>query len=80
MLTVEVPRAKLLEPLLENYLIYSAKSKAGSTGKQSKTNQDVVFTSQKMALGIKGFVVCDGHGLNGHLVSGYIKSHLLSTS
>jgi hypothetical protein len=78
-LTVEVQRTKLLDPLMNKSFIHSAKSKAGSTGKQTKTNQDVAFASQKMMEGMKAFVVCDGHGTNGHLVSGYIKSHLLST-
>lgn len=76
---MDIPRTKLLEPLYDSYFIFSAKTKAGSSGKQIKTNQDIVFSSQKMVLGMKGFVVCDGHGLYGHVVSAYIKSNLLST-
>jgi serine/threonine protein phosphatase PrpC len=68
-----------LDPLTNNLFIFSAKSKAGSTGKQIKVNQDIAFASQKLAEGVKAFVVCDGHGLNGHLVSAFIKSRLLST-
>ena len=41
-------RTKLLDPIMNKLFIHSAKSKAGSTGKQLKTNQDVVFSSQKM--------------------------------
>jgi serine/threonine protein phosphatase PrpC len=25
------------------------------------------------------FCVCDGHGINGHIVSAFIRSHLVST-
>lgn len=31
-----------------------------------------------MRFGLKLYCVCDGHGLNGHLVSAFIKIHLIS--
>lgn len=57
---------------------FASKSKAGTNGKQTKTNQDIAVIDVKMPFGIKLFCVCDGHGLNGHLVSAFIKTHLLS--
>lgn len=30
------------------------------------------------SLGYNFFAVCDGHGVNGHIVSGYIKNNLSS--
>jgi len=54
------------------------KSKAGTTGKQAKINQDIAIIDIKLPFEVKLFCVCDGHGLNGHLVSAFIKSHLLS--
>ena len=58
---------------------FSMKSKAGTNGKQTKINQDIGIVEMKMPFGIKLFGVCDGHGLNGHLVSAFIKANLLST-
>lgn len=55
------------------------KTKAGTTGKHSKTNQDMAMIDVKLPFGIQLFGVCDGHGVNGHLVSFFIKIHLLST-
>lgn len=54
------------------------KTKAGTNGKQTKINQDTAFIEQKFAFGLKCFCVCDGHGLNGHTVSAYIKNFLIS--
>ena len=58
---------------------YIVKTKAGTTGKQTKVNQDVAIIDTKLPFGLKLFCVCDGHGLNGHIVSGFIKTHLIST-
>lgn len=57
---------------------WSCKTKAGTSGKQTKINQDIAIADGKFPFGIKVFGICDGHGLNGHLVSAYIKSHLIS--
>lgn len=43
-----------------------------------KTNQDSYFIQKDFA-GLKGlwaFGVMDGHGIQGHLVSGYVKTQL----
>jgi serine/threonine protein phosphatase PrpC len=57
---------------------YGYKTKAGSMPNNvPKTNQDS-FIIQANVFGSQFrdyFAVCDGHGLHGHLVSGYIKSH-----
>jgi serine/threonine protein phosphatase PrpC len=57
---------------------YAVKTKAGTNGKQAKTNQDIALVDVKLPFGIKLFGVCDGHGVNGHHVSAFIKGHLLS--
>lgn len=54
------------------------KTKAGTNGKQVKINQDCGFIEQKLPFGLKCYFVCDGHGLNGHIVSAYIKTHMIS--
>ena len=64
-------------PFFKNLLCYT-RSKPGSSGKQPKTNQDTIIVNQDLPTGIKLFGVCDGHGLNGHLVSAYIQCHLVS--
>ncbi|CAG9316791.1 unnamed protein product [Blepharisma stoltei] len=55
------------------------KTRAGSMlGRPKKYNQDA-FIIQPLLQGIKGqylFAVCDGHGVLGHDVSGYIKEKL----
>lgn len=61
-------------------LTYAVKTKAGTNGKQAKTNQDIALVDVKLPFGVKLFGVCDGHGVNGHVVSAFIKSHLLSIS
>lgn len=60
---------------------FAFKSKAGAMpGNVTKTNQDVyiavpsMFGSRERSF----FSVCDGHGVNGHFVSGYIKQNLPS--
>ena len=37
-----------------------------------------LFIDQKLPFGLKLYCVCDGHGLNGHIVSQYIKAHMIS--
>ena len=54
------------------------KTKAGTTGKQQKINQDIAIIETKFPFEIKLFAVCDGHGVNGHLVSAFIKVNFLS--
>lgn len=49
-------------------------------GNVTKTNQDVYIAIPSM-FGSKEksfFSVCDGHGVNGHFVSGFIKQNLPS--
>jgi serine/threonine protein phosphatase PrpC len=67
-----------LEPIKANFPCYF-KTKAGSNGKQTKINQDAVVIDTKLPFGLKVYCVCDGHGLNGHHVSGFIKVELIST-
>ena len=61
----------------KNYLSVS-RTKAGTNGKTAKINQDIVIIETKFPHGLKLFSVCDGHGLNGHLVSAFIKANLIS--
>lgn len=44
-------------------------------GNPNKQNQDsyIIQPNMKGHLGLHLFSVCDGHGLNGHIVSKYIK-------
>ena len=42
-----------------------------------KINQDIEIIDQKMPLGVKMFGICDGHGVNGHHVSAFIKKKLI---
>jgi hypothetical protein len=78
-LEVNMTKKAKLEPIQKGHKIhYSIKTKAGTTGRQAKINQDIAIAEVRFPFGIKLFCVCDGHGLNGHLVSAYIKSHLLS--
>jgi serine/threonine protein phosphatase PrpC len=70
-----------LEPLQKSFKIsYAVKSKAGTNGKQTKVNQDIALIDVKLPFGIKLFGVCDGHGVNGHLVSAFIKAHMISNT
>lgn len=55
------------------------KTKAGTNGNQTKINQDIAIVDTNLPYGVKLYCVCDGHGLNGHLVSAFIKQCLLST-
>ena len=47
-------------------------------GNPNKPNQDayVLVPNMLSQLGLHFFSVCDGHGVNGHHVSAYIKEHL----
>lgn len=78
--TLEVTtKTAKLEPLLKQPKInFAVKTKAGTNGKQLKTNQDIAMVDVKLPFGIKWFGVCDGHGVNGHHVSAFIKAHFLS--
>ncbi|EAR86481.2 protein phosphatase 2C containing protein (macronuclear) [Tetrahymena thermophila SB210] len=58
---------------------FSCKTKAGCTfDKNPKTNQDspIIYPKQLGEQGISLFAVCDGHGVNGHLISGMIRKNL----
>lgn len=59
----------------------SFKSRAGATpGNVPKTNQDAFIINNNFC-GFKNksfYAVCDGHGTNGHLVSGFVKNNLSS--
>ncbi len=71
-------KKKKLLPLKHQQIISYSKTKAGSTGKQTKINQDAIIIENKLPHNIKLFCVCDGHGLNGHNVSNFIKVNLVS--
>ncbi|KAL4474755.1 hypothetical protein ABPG74_001451 [Tetrahymena malaccensis] len=58
---------------------FSCKTKAGCTyDKTPKINQDspIIYPKQLGEKGISLFAVCDGHGVNGHLISGMIRKNL----
>ena len=80
--TLEVStKKKKLQPLKTAYKIHHVtKTKAGSNGKQTKINQDMAIVETKLPFGLRMYCVCDGHGLNGHLVSSFIRTHLVSTT
>lgn len=69
---------------LSNMVLHSlcAKSQAGFSEGKTKTNQDAVFhsISLKASPNCALFGVFDGHGLQGHKVSGFIKQNLKSRS
>lgn len=78
-LEVNTTKKARLEPLTKSHKVhYVCRTKAGTTGKQAKVNQDIAITETRFPFGIKLFCVCDGHGLNGHLVSAFLKTHLIS--
>jgi serine/threonine protein phosphatase PrpC len=57
---------------------FAVKTRQGFIPSQAKPNQDS-FISVKNLSGIEGlwmFGVCDGHGINGHLVSDFVKKNL----
>ncbi|CAD8192683.1 unnamed protein product [Paramecium pentaurelia] len=60
-------------------IIYAMRTKAGcQINKATKINQDSAIICPKILenIGYKLFAVSDGHGLNGHLVSNFIKQAL----
>jgi|JI9StandDraft_1071089.scaffolds.fasta_scaffold365490_2 serine/threonine protein phosphatase PrpC len=72
-------KKRKLQPLSHEKLKHAYKTKAGSNGNQTKINQDAIVIDTKLLHGLKMFCVCDGHGLNGHLVSAFIRTQLIST-
>ena len=78
-LEVSTKKKNKLQPIKAPYKMHHVtKTKAGSNGKQTKINQDIAIIETKLPFGLKLFCVCDGHGLNGHLVSSFIRTHLIS--
>lgn len=76
---LEIPEMQPMPPC--NYISRCLfKTRIGSiNGKNKKQNQDS-FIIQNNLLGVNGnylFSVCDGHGLQGHLVSRYVKLKLV---
>lgn len=60
---------------------FAFKTRAGSLpGNVVKTNQDsyIVQTNFLQSRDCALYAVCDGHGVNGHLVSGFVKDTLPS--
>lgn len=72
-------RKKKLLPLSHPFKSQIAvKTKAGTNGNQIKTNQDIAIIETNLPHSVRLYCVCDGHGLNGHLVSAFIKHNLIS--
>ena len=67
-------KKKKLIPLLQipQKPTFIIKTKAGTNGLQTKINQDIAIV-ESFQHGVKLYCVCDGHGLNGHKVSAFIK-------
>ncbi|CAD8178127.1 unnamed protein product [Paramecium octaurelia] len=62
-----------------NSFMFAMRTKAGcQPNKATKINQDAAIVCPKNveSVGFKLFAVCDGHGLNGHMVSNQIKQQL----
>ena len=77
--TLELSKKKKLTPIKKLFKAdIAVRTKAGTNGKQLKINQDITIVENFHPYGIKLFCVCDGHGLNGHMVSAFIKNHLTS--
>ena len=77
--TLELSTKKKLIPIQKSFKLHGAiRTKAGTNGKQIKINQDIAIVESALPHGVKLYCVCDGHGLNGHLVSAFIKANLLS--
>jgi serine/threonine protein phosphatase PrpC len=72
-------KRRKLQPIKHDIIQSFSKTKAGSNGKQTKINQDMIIIEHKLPNNLKLFCVCDGHGVNGHHVSNFIKIHLIST-
>jgi serine/threonine protein phosphatase PrpC len=79
--TLEVTtKKKKLVPILQPFRSQVVfKTKAGTNGNQTKINQDIAIIETGLPHGVKLYCVCDGHGLNGHVVSAFIKQNLIST-
>ena len=77
-LAANSPTKRKLRSIKLNYQT-AVRTKAGTNGKQTKINQDVAIVEEKLPVGLKLYCVCDGHGLNGHHVTAFIKSALVST-
>jgi serine/threonine protein phosphatase PrpC len=78
-MTLESGKKTRLEPIKQERFMSYSKTKAGCNGKKTKTNQDAILIDTKLPHGLKVFCICDGHGLNGHHVSDFIRSELVST-
>ncbi|KAM3129772.1 hypothetical protein pb186bvf_018163 [Paramecium bursaria] len=62
-------------PTIQEPFKVASRSRAGCDAHQNmKQNQDVSIQSKFH--GYYFFAVCDGHGVNGHLVSQYLKKHI----
>lgn len=73
-------KKKKLIPLNHSFKSQTAvKTKPGTNGTQTKINQDIAIIETNLPHSVKLYCVCDGHGLNGHLVSAFIKQNLIST-
>lgn len=80
-MTLEHGKKARLEPLnapKQDRLAVSSRTKAGSIGKKTKINQDAIIAETKLPHGVKLFCIADGHGLNGHHVSDFIRVELVS--
>lgn len=73
-------KKRRLQPLKHDKIRSAYKTKAGTNGNQVKINQDAVIIDTKLPHDLKIYCVCDGHGLNGHLVSSFIRVQLISTN
>lgn len=71
-----------LVPLKQSSKVYptAVRTKAGLNGRQTKINQDIAIVEEKLPHGLKLYCVCDGHGLNGHLVTAFMRGALISNS
>ena len=77
--TLELSKKKKLTPIKKVFKMDTAvRTKAGTNGKQLKINQDIAIVEHFVPHGVRLYCVCDGHGLNGHMVSAFIKNHLIS--
>lgn len=80
-MTLDSPTKKLrLVPLRNVNYATAVRTKAGTNGKQTKINQDIAIVEEKLPHNLKLYCICDGHGLNGHLVSAFIKTALISNA
>lgn len=79
--TLDSPTKKnRLTPLKSQNYQFVVRTKAGTNGKQTKINQDIAIVEEKLLHHIKLYCICDGHGINGHLVTAFIKNVLISNN